>query len=120
MVVMLHRAIIREGPGETVEIWCQGGRQLEAMKKLLEEAERIRALCDTSIFVMIPAIDGALVVFYTPHLKVTALRRKVRTFCGISPGHSITIEYLSGGEVRGKTVAEAGLRAGDSLRWRWC
>jgi hypothetical protein len=116
LVVLSMKGMIREGDGECVEIWCTDDQMRhQRMKKFLEEVVTIRGLCETSIFLMLPC-NAALVVCHSDSTSITTLRRKVRKFCGLSPSHEIAIEYMSGLDLKGKTLAEAGLRAGDSVR----
>ena len=49
-------------------------------------------------------------------LPVASLEDKVRDACGLKPSHPLTLEHMYGGKVEGKTLLEAGLKIGDSVR----
>jgi hypothetical protein len=117
IMVMFSNGLLREGDGGSVEIWCNDKQaRHEGMKMLLEEAHHVRGLCDTSVFLVVPSLDVAVLVCHADALPVTSLEDKVRQACGLASAHPLILEHMYGGKVEGKTLFEAGLKIGDSVR----
>ncbi len=101
-----------------MEIWCTDEQARHVgMKMLLEEAENVRSLYETSVFLVIPSIDVVLLVCHADTLLLTALQERIRKACDLTAKHPVTLEHMTGGgELTGVTLRDAGLRAGDSVR----
>ena len=88
----------------------------EVLDQVLEGAHRVRSLCATSVFLVVPSLNASVLVCHADSLPVTSLEDKVRDACGLKPSHPLTLEHMYGGKVEGKTLLEAGLKIGDSVR----
>ena len=87
------------------------------LRKILEEAETVRIFHDLCIFLLVPSMEGTLVIPYEADLSCVALRRRVVKLCGLAATSRVGIHSLSGVELDyKKNLRDAGVRAGDSLR----
>ena len=127
LLLLFHAGILRESSTEDgIEIWCSDEqlRTLPSMGQFLEEADSIRSLCETSLFLMIPSESAAMLVCYHRNITFNTLRARVRAFCGLPATHPIIFERTSDSKVlsstcnRRATLAKAGLLPGDQIRVR--
>ena len=110
--------LIRAGAAEDrVEIWCTNAQlRRPNMKSFLEEAAILRGLWEVSLILVVPSLNAKLLTCYARTTTIASLRKRVRTFCGLPHSHRVVVESMSGQQLSGRTLVEAGLRAGDCLR----
>ena len=89
------------------------------MATFVENARYIQILYANSIFLRVPEIEAVLVIIYDQRTKISSLKRKIRALADLPPSQPVRIEYMSGVELVAKTLGDAGLVAGDSVRARW-
>ena len=122
LLVLFHAGILRESAAEDgIEIWCSEEQlHLPSMAQFLEEANLVRALCETSLFLMIPSQNAAMLICYKKNITFATLRERVRAVCDLPASHPIVFERMRDGRLLGMsaTLAKAGLRPGDYLRAR--
>ena len=84
------------------------------MKTFLEKAQQIETMCENSLFITVA--DITLLVYYEADMNISSLKRKVQLFCGLPSSQVVRIVDVSGADVRGRTVKEAGFAPGDAVR----
>ena len=76
----------------------------------------MKLFCDNSIFLKLSA-EVHLIIFYKKRMKISELKLKAKDLYASAPLHKIGIAHLTDDKpVTGKTLEEAGIRAGDSLK----
>ena len=123
LYVLATMGIVRGGgsDGAHIEIYCSDEqlREEEVVATFVENARYIQILYANSIFLRVPEIEAVLVVIYDQRTKISSLKRKIRALADLPPSQPVRIEYMSGVELVAKTLGDAGLVAGDSVRARW-
>ena len=82
---------------------------------MLCEADKLSVLCATSIFVELVGTKSRLPVSYEADMTLTTLRKRVGRFYGPTVT-KIRLTSMQGSPLKGKTVRQAGLSAGDHVQ----
>ena len=113
---MFSAGMLREEPDNRISVWSTDRQKTQTMKGFFAEAERMKLFCDNSIFLKLSA-EVHLIIFYKKRMKISELKLKAKDLYGSAPLHKIGIAHLTDDKpVTGKTLEEAGIRAGDSLK----